>query len=149
VYNASKAALMSWSETLRLELEPFGVRVVSLVTGSVATNVMSHAELRLPATSVYQKATQEIQKRGVGEDVQSKSSPAAFAKAVVADVLGGATGPLWRGAMASAVRIMSSFLPTSVVVREIGDCLKGNCPGRWELLANRGGVGPNSGHTPA
>jgi 1-acylglycerone phosphate reductase len=116
VYNASKAALMSWSETLRLELEPFGVRVVSLVTGSVATNVMSHAELRLPATSLYQKAIPEIQKRGVGEDVQSKSSPAGFAQAVVGDILGGATSPLWRGAMASAARIMSSFLPTSVVV---------------------------------
>ncbi|RMJ22960.1 hypothetical protein PHISP_06177 [Aspergillus sp. HF37] len=117
VYNASKAALMSWSETLRLELEPFSVRVVSLVTGSVATNVMSHAELRLPATSLYQKAIQEIQKRGVGEDVQSKSSPAGFAKAVVGDILRGATSPLWRGAMASAVRIMSSLLPISVVDR--------------------------------
>lgn len=119
MYNASKAALMSWSETLRLELEPFGVRVISLVTGSVATNVMSHAELELPRASLYQKAIQEIRKRGVGEDVQSKSSPTAFAKVVVADILGGATSPLWRGAMASMVRLMSSFAPTSMLVSSL------------------------------
>ncbi|RMJ26901.1 hypothetical protein PHISP_02208 [Aspergillus sp. HF37] len=110
---------MSWSETLRLELEPFAVRVVSLVSGSVATNVMSHADLHLPDTSIYQEAMKEVQRRAVGEDVQAKSSPASFAKAVVGDVLGGAAGPVWRGAMASMVRIMSSFVPTSMLVSDL------------------------------
>ncbi|KAJ5607126.1 hypothetical protein N7537_003745 [Penicillium hordei] len=116
-YNASKAALMSWSETLRLELQPFNIRVISLVTGSVATNVMSHSELTLPENSLYQKALSEIQLRGVGKDVSNKSAPAAFAREVVKDVLGGATGPVWRGAMASMVKFMSKYMPTSVLDR--------------------------------
>ncbi|KAI9370212.1 hypothetical protein BJX61DRAFT_101694 [Aspergillus egyptiacus] len=83
IYNASKAALMSWSETLRLELQPFNIRVISLVTGSVATNVMSHSDLALPENSLYQKALPEIQARGVGKDVSRKSAPADFACEVV------------------------------------------------------------------
>ncbi|KAL4866246.1 hypothetical protein BDV12DRAFT_173126 [Aspergillus spectabilis] len=40
IYNASKAALKGWSETLRLELQPLGVKVALLVTGSVETDIM-------------------------------------------------------------------------------------------------------------
>ncbi|KAL4922539.1 hypothetical protein BDW62DRAFT_197211 [Aspergillus aurantiobrunneus] len=117
VYNASKAALMSWSETLRLELQPFNIRVISLVTGSVATNVMSHSDLALPEDSLYQKALSEIQSRGVGTDVSRKSAPADFAREVVKDILGGASGPVWRGAMASLVKFMSKHMPTAVLDR--------------------------------
>jgi hypothetical protein len=108
---------MSWSDTLRLELQPFNISVISLVTGSVATNVMSHADLTLPDKSLYQKALPEIQARGLGKDVQSKSAPADFAREVVKDVLGGAMGPpVWRGTMASMVKFMLMFMPTFLVV---------------------------------
>ena len=40
-YNASKAAVLSYSDTLRLELQPFGIKVVALVMGEVATGLMS------------------------------------------------------------------------------------------------------------
>jgi NAD(P)-dependent dehydrogenase (short-subunit alcohol dehydrogenase family) len=116
VYNASKAALMSWSETLRLEVQPFNIRVISLVTGAVATNVMSHSNMNLPENSLYQKALPEIQTRGVGDDVSNKSTSADFAREVVKDVLGGAAGPVWRGSMASMVKFMSRYMPTGILV---------------------------------
>ncbi|KAJ5782632.1 hypothetical protein N7457_004406 [Penicillium paradoxum] len=97
---------MAWSETLKLELQPFDIRVVSLITGSIATNVMSHSNLILPLNSIYQKALSAIQLRGVGKDVKTRSTPAEFALEVVKDILGGAKGPLWRGAMASMDRAM-------------------------------------------
>lgn len=116
VYNASKAALMSWSETLRLEVQPFNILVISLVTGAVATNVMSHSNMNLPENSLYQKALPEIQTRGVGDDVSNKSTPADFAREVVKDVLGGAAGPVWRGSMASMVKFISRYMPTGILV---------------------------------
>ncbi|PYI24534.1 NAD(P)-binding protein [Aspergillus violaceofuscus CBS 115571] len=117
IYNASKAALMSWSETLRLELQPFNVRVISLVTGSVATNVMSHSNLTLPESSLYLKALPEIQTRGVGKDVSNKTAPDDFAREVVKDILSGASGPVWRGAMAFTVRLISKYMPTRILDR--------------------------------
>jgi short-subunit dehydrogenase len=38
-YNASKAAMAAFSDSQRLELEPFGVRVVDLKTGVVSSNL--------------------------------------------------------------------------------------------------------------
>ena len=38
-YNGSKAALAQYSETLRLELEPLNIKVVTVVTGQVASNL--------------------------------------------------------------------------------------------------------------
>lgn len=100
-------------------MAPFGVRVISLVTGAVETNIMSHGELTLPAISLYQKAKKEIQDRGNGEGVPSKSLPADFAKKVVHDILGGASGPVWRGAMASMVWYMLKFMPVWMMVSDL------------------------------
>ncbi|EHL03835.1 putative Uncharacterized oxidoreductase C23D3.11 [Glarea lozoyensis 74030] len=39
-YNASKAAVASYSDTLRLELAPLGIKVVTLFMGVVSTNIV-------------------------------------------------------------------------------------------------------------
>ncbi|KAL3476900.1 NAD(P)-binding protein [Aspergillus californicus] len=115
VYNASKSALMTWSETLRLEVAPFNVRVISLVTGAIDTKLMSHAKINLPPDSVYVPAIDEIRNRGIGADVTNKSDPGDFARDVVHDVLAGAQGPVWRGAMSGMVRFMYRFGPAWLV----------------------------------
>ncbi|PWY80783.1 NAD(P)-binding protein [Aspergillus sclerotioniger CBS 115572] len=114
-YNATKSALYSWSETLRLELQPFNIRVISLVTGTIATNIMSHTNISLPENSLYQKALPEIQTRGVGKDIRNKTPPGEFAREVVRDILRGATGPVWRGSMAWVVRVMGGIVPVGVL----------------------------------
>lgn len=116
VYNASKAGLQSWSESLRLELKPLGVNVISLVTGSVATNLLKHSNISLPRESHYVRAIDRIQARGRGQDVDSKDSPEEFAKKVVSDILGGATGLVWRGKMATVICVLSKIAPRWVMV---------------------------------
>ena len=118
VYNASKAGLQSWSESLRLELQPFGVNVVSLVTGSVSTNLLTHPDIRLPEDSLYLKAADRIQARGAGQDVKSKDSPSVFAQKVVGDVLGGARGLVWRGKAASVICFLSKIAPMWLMVSD-------------------------------
>lgn len=118
MYNASKAALQSWSESLRLELQPFDVRVITLVTGSVATNLLNHQNINLPGYSLYLNATEAIQARGKGQDVQSKDTPSEFARKVVGDVLGGATGLAWRGKMASVICFVSKLAPMWLMVSD-------------------------------
>lgn len=45
-YNASKAALLQYSNTLRIELEPFGIRVITVSTEAVCAESCCLPELR-------------------------------------------------------------------------------------------------------
>ncbi len=66
VYNASKAALAMLSDSLRLELQPFGITVVDLRTGVIRTNLIKNLkELKqpsLPKGSIYEPAKETVEK---------------------------------------------------------------------------------------
>lgn len=120
IYSASKAALTTYSETLRLEMEPFGVKVLSVMTGSIGTSSMvSSRDWTLPEGSIYMPAIEAIKTRATGEKLSSVTPPADYAKAVVNDVLGGSSGAIWRGAMSTSARILSTLAPTWLLVRVI------------------------------
>ena len=117
IYGASKAALVTLDETLRLELAPFGVKVSTIITGAVETNIMTNGPaVKLPSGSLYKATEKTILARARGEDVAGKMKPTEYADSVVSDILGGATGKVWRGGMASMVRHSTSILPTYVIV---------------------------------
>ncbi|KAE8159852.1 hypothetical protein BDV40DRAFT_302864 [Aspergillus tamarii] len=117
-YNASKAAVDAYSHTLRLELAPFGVKVVTVAAGTVQTNIFRPVEeVPLPPDSMYKAASKEMVGIANGKIVQGSMDPAEFAKRVADDVLGGATGMIWRGTMATIARIMYTVLPTWLMDR--------------------------------
>lgn len=119
IYQASKAAAEMLSETMRLELQPLGVRVVSLVTGAVDTNIMSGSTMvSLEDSSPYKvDSVERAMKNLTGpEDGIKRVAAIDFARVVAGDVLGGATGKIWRGPMAGTIRFGSSFLPASILV---------------------------------
>ncbi|RAO73776.1 uncharacterized protein BHQ10_009788 [Talaromyces amestolkiae] len=62
VYNASKAALHSWSDTLRIELAPFGVKVTTVITGGVKSRI-ARTDRSLPPNSLYRPIDPEYQRR--------------------------------------------------------------------------------------
>lgn len=62
VYNCTKAALHSYSDTLRLEIEPFGVDVVVLVTGGVKSNI-ARTERTLRPDSLYAVLEEKYMRR--------------------------------------------------------------------------------------
>ncbi|WP_017877622.1 SDR family oxidoreductase [Janthinobacterium sp. CG3] len=47
-YSASKAALMSYCESLRLELKPYGIRVVTITPGYIDTPMTEHNAYPMP-----------------------------------------------------------------------------------------------------
>lgn len=62
VYNASKAAAISITETLRVELGLLGLRVINLTTGSVNSRFGDNVpEPTLPKISIYCKVKDEVQ----------------------------------------------------------------------------------------
>ena len=120
VYAGSKSAIAIISETLRLEMEPFGVKVVTCITGAIKTNLFVNGpEHKLPSNSIYSPAQKQIAERASGEDVKSRSTASEFARDLVRDTLNGASGLIYRGKMSTMVRWMSAYMPTPLLVRPI------------------------------
>ncbi|KAK4574438.1 hypothetical protein LTR86_001279 [Recurvomyces mirabilis] len=63
-YNASKAALAQYSETLRLELEPLDIRVLTIMSGQVSTNLVRAP--RLDEGSIYKSLEPVLVQRARG-----------------------------------------------------------------------------------
>lgn len=121
VYEASKAAVEMLSETLRLEMRPLGVRVVSLVVGAVDTNITAAASrTELPDGSPYKVKSVEdaIRKLTSGRDGIKRTPADEFAKKVVDDILGCVSGRIWRGQMAGVANIASKMVPSSLLVSD-------------------------------
>ena len=115
IYSASKAALTLMSETLRLELAPLGVSVLTAMAGAVAgTNFHQNLpNLTLPAFSPYKPIEQQI--RDSGENDPKGTDQTAFAEQLVTDILKGKKGLLWRGQMASVTKWVSKFMPSKML----------------------------------
>ena len=117
LYSASKSALATVSEALRLEMKPFGVKVVTVITGSVESNIFVNApEHHLPPGSLYGSAEKAIANRATGKDVNQHSTREDFAHSLVSDILGGASGKVYRGKMSTTARLVLTYMPTFIIV---------------------------------
>jgi NAD(P)-dependent dehydrogenase (short-subunit alcohol dehydrogenase family) len=112
VYNASKAALAMLSETMRLELSPFGIAVIDLKTAGVRTNFIHNINLhpdaaRLPKGSIYEPAREVIERAMSGQDLAHRGiTPEQWAGEVMAVLLGrNPPAVVWRGESALLARI--------------------------------------------
>lgn len=116
VYNATKAALHAFSDTLRVELAPYDVKVLVVVTGGVQSNIArTHREL--PAGSLYVEVDKEYQRRQKHSQEGAMSND-LYAKGVVAAALKKKVPEhLWRGNMAWAVWFVSTFFPQGFLGR--------------------------------
>ncbi|RDA85474.1 hypothetical protein CP532_0026 [Ophiocordyceps camponoti-leonardi (nom. inval.)] len=112
-YASSKAALNTYSDILRQELELFDVRVMVIMAGGVRTNVYNEGYFTLPAGSLY-KAAQPAVDKLKREWRNALCQPAQdFATAVVSVALGGQSWPAcllggtpdrcWKGNLSSIV----------------------------------------------
>ncbi|KJK66283.1 17beta hydroxysteroid dehydrogenase-like classical c SDR [Aspergillus parasiticus SU-1] len=128
-YNASKAALSQYSKTLRLvslpplppcliEVKPFGIEVIELVTGFVQSNILHHG-MHAPETSLYlplKKTIEEIKYEG-----NANGMPAdAYARSVVAKLVKPqVSAEIWEGVHARTLRLLVAILPLRIFVSPI------------------------------
>ncbi|PTB66761.1 NAD(P)-binding protein [Trichoderma citrinoviride] len=120
-YSASKAALAMFTETLRIEMEAFDIKVVDMRTGTVGpTNLLknntslqgSRSDPILPKGSIYEPA-RELVESVIRRDGFKRTgmNPALWAKEVVQD-LSKSKPPavIWRG-QSAATAWYASMLP--------------------------------------
>ncbi|KAH7318408.1 hypothetical protein B0I35DRAFT_451285 [Stachybotrys elegans] len=112
-FAASKRSTEIMAETLRLELAPFQVKVLSIVTGALKTNGQTHFnDWALPTDSRYLPVESTIHNRARGQEGAPRMDARDYSRRVVATIIGGATGKFWYGASAGAVKFGTSYLPT-------------------------------------
>ncbi|KAK5170985.1 uncharacterized protein LTR77_004129 [Saxophila tyrrhenica] len=115
-YSASKAAVVGLNNTLRVELVPFGVRVVTLVTGDVNTQFWGHVEggsAGIPESSSYQPIKDHVNAmlRGTTKPGGARS-PAEWAKGVAKDLLvSNPPSHIYRGFLATTMWWVSWLMP--------------------------------------
>ncbi|KAG4433147.1 hypothetical protein IFR05_011360 [Cadophora sp. M221] len=112
VYNASKAALIVGSETWRLELALLGVRTLTVVTGSVRSQVFKNmTPANVPENSYYAKIGKDIDDLGDGRLAEHAISAEAWATKVVVAVEKNRAGKVWFGGAASIINWGTWLLP--------------------------------------
>ncbi|KAL9127216.1 MAG: hypothetical protein Q9217_003854 [Psora testacea] len=110
VYNASKAALHAYSDTLRVELAPFDVKVMVVVTGGVKSNI-ARTPRELPQDSLYLPLAAEYQRRQLHSQ-EGAMDTNVYAEGVVITAL--KTRParsLWRGHQAWNIWLLLRTMP--------------------------------------
>ncbi|XWW93989.1 hypothetical protein V2A60_001928 [Cordyceps javanica] len=123
VYSATKGALNSYSRSLRLELRPFGVRVMVAVTGTVRSRIATKiASQRLPEGSLYAPVRDIYVRRHQFSQETIPMDTDVYAARVVAQAvkgegwLGGWLGRspdwYWTGGIARRTWL-GQYLPTS------------------------------------
>lgn len=114
------------SETLRIELRPLGVRVVTAMVGEVETKIYSRSQARfsLPDHSHYKQIEEVIGKQSRGELQANNEKAEVTARNLVKDVVSGRSGQIWRGGVAGTAKYASWLLPTRLF--------------EWMLHQNRG-----------
>ncbi|KAL3477597.1 hypothetical protein BJX99DRAFT_257202 [Aspergillus californicus] len=113
-YNASKAALAHWSNTLRVEMAPFNVKVLVIISGEVGTNILKSDQGRgLPEGSFYTPLATEFKDH-------VNRSPAttdrfAYAKNVVNQSLKSSPPAwFWTGSQSGLIRFLDAFFPRTI-----------------------------------
>lgn len=116
VYCGSKAANHIMSESLRLELEPLGVKCLHVTTSFVKTSWFDNIpRFKLPEDSYYLSIAKEIETKT--EEHGYKMMPTAvYAYRVVNDILKGKQGVVLRGYMASIIALGMAIFPRWMMV---------------------------------
>ncbi|MCJ1388275.1 hypothetical protein MMC18_001120 [Xylographa bjoerkii] len=114
VYNMSKAAAAMLTDTMRLELAPFNIKVVDLKTGAVKSNFFENQTCpSLPVGSIYMPAKAAVERAMAGEGVlPNMVDQKTWAKQVAGDLMvKKPAARIWRGGNAMLVWFARRCLP--------------------------------------
>ncbi|KZT35301.1 NAD(P)-binding protein [Sistotremastrum suecicum HHB10207 ss-3] len=110
-YNATKAALNAFGNTLRLELQPFNIDVITIIAGAVKTKIFAKSECKLPSTTLYELMRGYFD-RAEHLNFELQAMPAdVFARDVVAKTLNSPSAWVWSGSFVWVAWMTHFVLP--------------------------------------
>ncbi|KAJ7641532.1 NAD-P-binding protein [Roridomyces roridus] len=109
-YNASKAGLHSFCNTARVELAPFNVKVINIVTGAVQSNISRGGNL--PDNSLYKPMEDLYQQKRINVSQRSATPTDSYAAIVVAEAMkANPRAWVWAGKSSFLAWFIDTFLP--------------------------------------
>ena len=126
-YNATKAAVASYSDALRIEVRPLGIKVVTVIMGEVSTALMSPSNVRFGPESIYIDVEEKVKARSKNH-TGSSMKPEEFARQVVRELLDRSKGLgkgeiIWKGTNAFAVWLLESLGLRKFVDRDLASAV--------------------------
>lgn len=122
-YSASKAAMAMFNDTQRIELQPLGIKVIDLKTGSTVSNFPTNRTNppTLPDNSPYQPIQKEVEYVIQGHATeQYAEDQTKWAENVVSDLLQkNPPHQVWRGGRAGLIQLTNAT--EGVVPNVLGD----------------------------
>lgn len=124
IYCASKAAIDTYAKGIRVELAPFGVKVISVITGGVRTNIAGS-----PSSKIEDRlARSKINVPGFKESLLCAADmtddgmpPDVYAKRIVDRLEKGYSGfNIYEGFLAGTLKFMSRWVPLSLQYWALG-----------------------------
>ncbi|KAJ2760750.1 hypothetical protein H4S06_001571 [Coemansia sp. BCRC 34490] len=117
-YSASKAAVHAFTDAMRVELAPFGVRAVVLAPGGVVSNLAATINPALAPDTRYRAVEESIAARARLSDSGRAMPAAVFASSVVPQILAGRPPAYVSCGESAGLVLLLSWLPAW-----IKDCL--------------------------
>lgn len=115
-YCASKSAIHSISDALRIELAPFNVKVITVQPGAISSNLGDTAKAGIPRndTSIYASIYEALEKRAMAS--QAAPTPVDEFAATVADGVLSPEPPaiIRTGKQSRILPLIRYFLPTGM-----------------------------------
>ncbi|KAL4919633.1 hypothetical protein BDW62DRAFT_216784 [Aspergillus aurantiobrunneus] len=117
VYSSTKRALEILAETLRLEIAPLGVRVLSVTTGTVQSmgQVGTYDDYQLPDGSYYKPIEDTVASRAQGNDQFGRMDTMTYSGKVVTEITKGNAGKIWCGGNAGFARFANCLVPQFIL----------------------------------
>ncbi len=107
--------MATYSDTLRLELGPFGIRVVTLFMGAVFTRLVGKVDISFKPDSLYTDVEFKFRER-TANHIETAMKAEAFAPQAIPIVLSnGGSGYVWKGGSAFLFCLLDSFGPRKVL----------------------------------
>jgi len=109
-YNASKAALHAYGNTLRVDLKPFNIDVITIITGAVLSNIAANNPSDIPSESMFYGMRDLFIKLRKGVSQTSGLPTHIYAKQVVTKTLKRTPSAwVWAGNTIWPVWLLNTF----------------------------------------